>query len=320
MWRVHFTSEDLTRIRIAHGADPMWELHHSLHLLGNRTGEVLFDPWRLRARRFDGLRRAMLMTLAPSWGYAPDFLTPVSGGCDPAAGIDTVLRTPVTVLESDLSKLAAVRRLPGWSLRLAKGDPVVLRQLGKGMRAYFDELLAPYWHRIRRTVDDELQRLTYAMSRRGIESMLKSFDPEVMRWEPPCLLLTSKQGEVDLHLNGRGLILVPSYFAYADTTPVDIPGEPLVLAYPVRQEVGWMRAATNDVGSLEALLGRTRAAALRILAESECTTTELADQLGISLPSASNQAKILRDAGLLTSTREGKVLLHRTSALGRNLL
>jgi DNA-binding transcriptional ArsR family regulator len=71
--------------------------------------------------------------------------------------------------------------------------------------------------------------------------------------------------------------------------------------------------------ALAALVGRNRAAVLRATAHG-CTTTELADRVGISLASASQHASVLRDAGLITTRRQGSAVLHVLTPLGAELL
>jgi Helix-turn-helix domain len=51
-----------------------------------------------------------------------------------------------------------------------------------------------------------------------------------------------------------------------------------------------------------------------------CTTTELADRVGISLAAASQHASVLRDAGLITTRRQGSAVLHVLTPLGAELL
>ncbi|MDX8149446.1 helix-turn-helix domain-containing protein [Lentzea sp. BCCO 10_0061] len=71
--------------------------------------------------------------------------------------------------------------------------------------------------------------------------------------------------------------------------------------------------------SLEALLGRARAAALEVIAGGR-TTTELTRRLGISAASASAHASVLRDAGLAVAQRHRNSVLHTASALVVELL
>jgi DNA-binding transcriptional ArsR family regulator len=75
--------------------------------------------------------------------------------------------------------------------------------------------------------------------------------------------------------------------------------------------------AAND--SLAALLGFARAALLHALREPR-TTENLAAAVGISLSSAPEHAKSLRDADLIQTLREGRSRRHSLTPLGRTLL
>ena len=58
---------------------------------------------------------------------------------------------------------------------------------------------------------------------------------------------------------------------------------------------------------------------LRALAEPR-GTAELADTVGISQASASEHAKVLRDANLIETRREGRSVRHSLTPLGRTML
>lgn len=81
------------------------------------------------------------------------------------------------------------------------------------------------------------------------------------------------------------------------------------------------RQAAADEGrdALTVLLGRGRAAALRAIA-SGCSTQELAARLHVSAPSASAQAAVLREAGLIATLRNGRSVQHTATTLGARLL
>ena len=58
---------------------------------------------------------------------------------------------------------------------------------------------------------------------------------------------------------------------------------------------------------------------LRTIADG-CSTTELADRVGIWLAAASQHASVLRDAGLMGAHRQGGAVLHVLTPLGVELL
>jgi DNA-binding transcriptional ArsR family regulator len=89
-----------------------------------------------------------------------------------------------------------------------------------------------------------------------------------------------------------------------------------VLVYPVSPGLGWL--APTEPGTSDAvadLVGRTRAAVLRATTTA-CATTELANRLGLSPAAASRQAAVLREAGLITTRRDGGSVVHQITGLG----
>lgn len=320
MWRIHLTADDLARVRLARGVDPLWEILHSVHMLGCTSGEVLFGAWRRRCRQRPVRRLDALLTMAPTQGYSPDFLTPATGSTDLDAGIETVLRTPCQQLRDDLGRLAGSRSLPSWVGDLATGRPDLLRDLGRLMRAYFEASLAPHWPQIHGQLYEELLLRGSELATGGVEHLLATVSP-LLRHEGSVLVVTSKPGHREIHLDGRGIVLQPSFFAYDDVSVLQLPEQPLVLAYPVRHRIDWFAGAVEPGRrQLEALIGRTRSQALQVLAMGDRTTTDLAGCLGVSAASASQQTRILREAGLIVSDHQGKAVIHRASTLGKTLL
>jgi DNA-binding transcriptional ArsR family regulator len=85
------------------------------------------------------------------------------------------------------------------------------------------------------------------------------------------------------------------------------------------RQLGWDNPA--QVRSPANLLGRTRASVLTSIAESpHLTTKELASLLGISPAGASQHATVLREAGLITTRREGGAALRILATAGFALL
>lgn len=99
---------------------------------------------------------------------------------------------------------------------------------------------------------------------------------------------------------------------------------PPVLAYPVaggtaEAVLAAPAAEQNAADALGPLVGRTRAAIMKSLAES-CTTTELGRRIGISAASASQHTSVLRSAGLITTHRRLNTARHSLTPLGAALL
>ncbi|KOG17167.1 hypothetical protein ADK35_25305 [Streptomyces viridochromogenes] len=325
MLRIHFTSRDLECLRIADRPDPLWEIICSVCRLQTREGPQAFDLWRRQVR--DGQRRGgapgrsvrALGSLVPYAKYFPDFLTPSGERQDHALedGIDRVLATPRRQLNHEIGLVAADGRTPFAGPALARGEREVLLLLGGLLRVYHEAFVAPVWEAMEAAVRADVSRRSRALLTDGIGGLLNTFSP-MARWRSP-VLEADYPVDRDMYLEGRGLLLIPSYFCWRrPITLVDRSLRP-VLVYPVEKSAPLVSAAGQ--AELSRLLGSTRAALLQEAAvRAWGTTSQLAAKVGISLPSASQQLTVLRETGLLSSHRDGKHVLHAATPLGRRLL
>ncbi|MFE9959750.1 ArsR/SmtB family transcription factor [Micromonospora sp. NPDC005299] len=332
MLKVIFSREDILRTRVAAAADPVWELVLSLHLLQGRGRDPLLTEWRRTVAR--GLRTdttadrfRLLLALNPPRGYFPDFLTPYASKDGLDAGLEAVRGTPVDLLRRDLTRLAEENVLPASASALARGQPDVLSHLTDSMVRYQSLAVTPYWSRIQAAVEADRARRARAMLDGGAEGLLTSLRPS-MRWADGVLEVLDYPDSRELHLDGRGLLLVPSFFCARTPVALLDPSLPPVLVYPVDRLGGLMpepgSAAHRDADAaqreaLAALLGRTRAAVLEA-ADEGCTTGEVARRLRISAAAASQHTTVLRNAGLLVSHRDRNTVLHTLTPLGRAVL
>lgn len=331
MLRIFFSTEDVARTRVAPAPDPIWEMVLSLHLLQGRTRDPTMAGWRrtvwrsLRRQR-DSERLRLLFALTPPRGYFPDFLTPYEGLQGLDAGLDAVAATPTALLRRDLSLLAQDNALPTSAAQLARGEVAMRRHLVDSMRRYHATAIAPYWKRIRTAIEADRNRRARALLNGGTEGLLASLPP--LRWESGVLEVPGYPATRELHLDDRGLLLVPSFFCTHRPVALFDPALPPVLVYPVDRLGGLGQSADAASGrgqeeqtreALAALLGRTRAHVLEAVNEG-CSTGEVARRLGISPAAASQHATVLRNAGLLVSQRERNTVRHTLTPLGRAIL
>ncbi|MFH8793417.1 helix-turn-helix domain-containing protein [Streptomyces sp. NPDC017941] len=321
MLRIHFTSDDLARTRFAEEPDPMWEVNISLHRLQRRDASVLFGPWRRRVapRLPAGLR--LLTALSPARGYTCDFLTPRTG-----AGLraqTTALRAvPRARLRAELETFGRCNpglRVPAWTADLAAGSATVLGRIADTTHAYFDAVLRPHWGAVHGAVRRDVALRTRSLAHGGWAAVFATLHPSA-RWDYPVLSLDFPVDQ-DLHLEGRGLLLQPSFFCrYRPTALFDPALEP-VLVYPIEHSPGWERpAATAARPALDALLGHARALLLEAAADGTFTTAELARLTGLTPSNASRHLTALRAASLVASHRHRNTTLHGATALGVSLL
>jgi DNA-binding transcriptional ArsR family regulator len=318
--RVHFTADDVARTRVAAGPDVMWEIALSLLKLQNGHGGSVFDGWRRDTVGRLGRSVELLAPLVPLGSYFADFLTPAEGVVGLDQGIEAVLATPRARLRTEVELLAAGRRMPPWARRLADGEVGVLAGIGRALRSYYEAAVAPIWGSVVAAVAADRALRIRAFLDGGCEGVLASLGP-TMRWSSPVL-----EAEYDLdrelHLGGRGLLLVPSFFCWHTTVTLVDPELPPVLVYPVERDWSALSRPANARSSqsaLTGLLGSTRARVLAAIEEG-CNTTELARRTAVSIASASEHAAVLREAGLVHSQRRGSAVLHTVTPLGGSLL
>ncbi|OXM55275.1 ArsR/SmtB family transcription factor [Amycolatopsis alba] len=323
MLRIYFSTDDLLRIRLLAEPHRMWEILLSLHLVQTDQDQPVFGGWRRKLRPRLPSSTGLLTALARPTGYSPDFLTPSGDIPDLETGIDLLLGTTRTRLKTDIAELARHRVLPTWVAGIADGEVESLRRLAAALRAYHREAIEPFWPGIRHHVELDRRSRADVVASVGFEAVLAGLHPAV-RWRSPVLEVDYPVDQ-DLHLDGRGLVLAPSFFCWGGpiTTLSGDSATPM-LVYPVERSPGW--SATTDeeamrARSLTALLGRTRATVLRTIADlPQVNTTDLANALGISLAGASQHTTVLRNAGLVQTARTNGAAVHRISRRGSALL
>ncbi|MEV5954379.1 winged helix-turn-helix domain-containing protein [Streptomyces sp. NPDC051987] len=320
MLRIHFTSEDLVRVRVASAPDPLWEITCSLHRLQTSRGRWAYADWYRETRTtLSGTPlgvavRRLLVPMLPRARYLPDFLTPHEAADGLDSGLAAVVDTPPVRVAHEIRLLDRLTGAPDWAPRLVERE--TREELAKLLRAYHDTVIAPHESRVAVGVAGERALRARDALDNGLDAMLRGLSPAV-RWQPPVLYVDYVEDR-DLYLAGRGLRLIPSYFCWQ--SPISMADDTLrpILVYPVHG----LRATAPDVppdASLAALLGRTRAAALRSLALG-ATTSELARFLGVSVPTATRHTTVLRDAGLVVSQRRHNAVLHTLTPLGAAML
>ncbi|MFF8373174.1 ArsR/SmtB family transcription factor [Streptomyces lydicus] len=320
--RIHFSLEDLARTHIAERLDPLWEVLLSLHLLQNRDGAATFARWRRHTLpRLDEPARALL-ALAPPRGYSPDFLTPEASAHGLEEGLDSLASTSRTRLRTDLTRFAHAHHAPLWVRQFGQRN---LPHLADAVRTYYSLAIQPYENRLRGDLEADRTRRSRALQNGGVQRLLNTLHPK-LHWQSPVLEFRTLSVDRDVHLDGRGLRLIPSFFCWRSPIMLRDPDLTPVLVYPVERSTDWAddardghRWRSEPKSPCAALLGPTRAAALEMVAVG-CTTSELARRLNVSPATATHHTAILREAGLIASCRTGGSVHHTLSALGEALL
>ncbi|MFB8105995.1 MULTISPECIES: helix-turn-helix transcriptional regulator [Streptomyces] len=334
MLRIHVSRLDLSRVRMATRPDAMWETILSFHRLRDRRASTVFGKWRTETRaRLNG-EAQLLSAVVPPRGYFPDFLTPSQEGAEPFGldvGMEALRDTPADRIRRELDLMAAGRRRqrggrgpggPGAGritaalpAALSEGRAEPLARLIGALRSYHDAAVEPYWPHIRASVEADRAVRGRALLDGGADGLLATLPP-MIRWRAPVLEVDYPVDR-DLYLDGRGLLLQPSFFCRSTPVVYRDPSLPPVLVYPVTHTGAPEFAEPGPW--LGRLVGHTRSAVLQSIGNG-CTTSELARRAGVSLASASQHASVLREAGLVLTLRHGSSVLHTLTPLGGSLL
>lgn len=210
---------------------------------------------------------------------------------------------------------------PCWAPNTARraaprtGTPSCSAKLIGALRGYHRAAIEPYWPHIQASVEADRAVRGRALLDGGAQELLASLPP-MIRWRAP-VLEADYPVDRELHLDGRGLLLQPSYFCRVTPVVYRDPQLPPVLVYPVTHSRAPVFAEPGPW--LGRLLGNTRSTVLRAIGNG-CTTSELARRAGVSLASASQHACVLREAGLIHTLRHGSSVLHTLTPLGGSLL
>ncbi len=184
--------------------------------------------------------------------------------------------------------------------------------------------MAPYWSRVLAHYEAECDARGRMVMAGGVEQLLDGLGRGAV-WNGQVLELHDGS-DGDIRLDGQGLVLSPSVFLAHRPARLFRADEQrgqavLVFSAPPNAEqpaLLWDET-TFPSQALAALVGQTRAAALRELRVSR-TTGQLADRLGVSAPCASQHAAVLRQSGLITTRRVRNTVLHSVTPLGTALL
>ena len=341
--RIRLNADDLGRVRFASVPAPVLETVLMLFEMRNRprspTGHR--GDWRRRVRADFPAQARPLLNLVPTSSYAIylDVLT-----ADPEQAFHRVAEAPGRIHEHSLARItdgldrihryrlaappsavpaptpAPAAGTPAWLRRYADGDPGLLRSLDRALRAFYEVCLTPDWSSATARFHEAVDRHSATQRDRGTAAMLNSLHPD-LRWNG-SVLQSPYPWDRDVYPQGNGLILMPS--AFWSGSPL-ITWDPLapaqhVLIYPAVSGGREPGGRSSDLAAaLGALLGPTRATVLTTLRRPQ-TTGGIARELGISTSAVSDHTATLREAGLITSRREGQRVEHRLTRLGQALI
>jgi predicted transcriptional regulator len=227
--------------------------------------------------------------------------------------------SPARTLES-LGRIFGPR---SWLTEFRADPAAMLARLAATIGRCHDALIAPHWPRMRALLEADIEFRARRMAAAGVERVVAELHRDV-RW--------LDEGGVLLHLDKphratsvvattvAGLVLCPTIFSWPHATTSLRPSGPACMRYPARGIATlWELPAHRPSAALRELLGATRAGILLALAEPSDTPT-LARRLGVTHGAVSQHLRVLRNAGLVATQRDGRTAVHARTARAAALL
>ncbi len=204
------------------------------------------------------------------------------------------------------------------SLRLAHDvldDPgAVALRLARMLGRYWDEAFAGEWRRLEPRLAEAVSQAGRQIADDGVYALLLALAPQlrVDAWAQEFGVDVRHDHRVEIGPD-ESLVLAPSYFVWPHVrVNCDRPW-PLTLVYPAPFVLGAARRELPSgdlLRSLRAVADATRLRALRLIAERPRSTQELARLIGISEAGLSKHLRLMAEAGLLSTKREGYYVLY----------
>lgn len=178
-------------------------------------------------------------------------------------------------------------------------------------------LLAPLWAPVDDLISADITYRSVRIAEAGLGWALSDLH-RTITWTDDQLSIGHAE-DIDLDLAGQGLALMPSAFAWPDVIVIHDQPWPPTLVYPARGIGDLWTQPRPGPARLARVLGRTRSLLLTDLAQPG-TTKALANRHHLSAAAVSTHLGRLRDAGLVTSHRQGKEVRYQRTPLADALL
>jgi hypothetical protein len=313
--------DDLGSIRF--GISPGYELCHAVRVLQRPAAHPLQWGW-LRMVRDDLPIAALqvLTTVISPAGYFPDFLTTQPAGpLTPAAELTALRAARLDGVRTDLAKVrdraSGARRARVEQMLAAPEQARAL--IADAWEELWDRLLAPHWDALHRLLTADVAHRSRVIATEGMGAMVSGLHERVS-WRPDEVRVRMRHWTETVICAGRGLLLVPSVLSHPGCAVLtEKPAQP-TLFYPAQGITeSWTRGHADTHRAIAELMGESRARVLGAL-DVPRTTTETAENCGLAISTTSRHLALLRNAGLVMTTRRNPYAVHNRTALGDALL
>lgn len=295
---------------------PIHEVVSLARLLTEPRRHPMYHQWlRRRRHRLSGLDLTGLTVYMADGAYRPDFLDPSPACSEPTIeeGLAALLATPTDQVYAEL--LDAVAGQDSQVRRRLLDDPDRAKsQAAVAVRRLWKAALEPEWPSMRQALRAEMLDRAVQVNREGLRAVIPRLHHSTACDAETITVESTAEVEVGCP---SGLLMVPSLFITDRVQCTTADHWTPAIYYPASGRYLW--AAPPTPRSLDRLLGTTRSRILAALT-SPMQTTVVAKLMGVTPPTASEHLAVLRNAGLIESSRTGRTATHELTDTGRALL
>lgn len=295
-------------VEVRFGYSPLAEAVFSLHVLRRPRHHPIQAPWVRRMRALPGPLRSAIRASDRVLGDAPpDAVVDLRDSGPPtfAAELDRI---------RSLDPATVTAQFPG-------ADPAAEHErFCRLMADYWDQVFVHEWERVEPHLAAAAWRARSLVERGGLHALLGTMSPRVTPDGRSSFSVWCAKEEFD-RLDGEvtwseaGLAwLTPSLFSWPHHWLAHSADGPGVMAFPVHTTGTPAREATPPedlVRVLRACGDDVRLKVLRLVGERPRTTQELAPLMQLSPSGLSKHLRMLADAGLVETRREGYYVLYQ---------
>ncbi|MEV4149322.1 DUF5937 family protein [Amycolatopsis sp. NPDC049691] len=322
------------------GVSPVAELLACLHSIAEPEHHFEVRPWLTRVRAdTSAALHGRLKTYAPLWARRRcrlllPFELPLGQTFDEelrrieALPLDRFAATAAEAIHGGLAEIgdllgdAAARDAyvvscerrsfgRGELARHLVSDPAAFRaDLLDVLRACADEFFADEWARVSHRLESECATVRTRLSALPVAEALASLSTNAAVRHDPASVVFDKLQSLHADLRGRRCLLVPSVHARPHLIVKVDPEFPVVVHFPVEGD-GARDTLAQVRLRLAILADPARLSLCRHLVNEPITTSDLAARTGMTVPQVSRHLGRLREAGLLVSRRDGRMIQHR---------
>ncbi|MFF3505241.1 DUF5937 family protein [Streptomyces sp. NPDC003247] len=233
-----------------------------------------------------------------------------------APGYD--LPGPGVLSDPDLRRraldLAATRgpRQVRFTRRLLDDPPRVRAWVRQFLEECDEAFFSDVWARVRHPLAADARHKTELLHRKGLADALAAVSSAVALEERAARITVDKLVEGRTATEDGGLLLVPTSLGWPHLLVLHQYGWQPVVHYPLGSpELASPPSVEQLTLRMTALSHPVRMRICRLLARSAYTTTELAQVHAMTAPEISRHVGVLKKAGLVTTRRRGRYVLHQ---------